>query len=397
MVNKQPSLIAVVVFITMLAAQWFFSGGALAAGEKGNTAAENLPEVVTNEPKTDHKKDVFNNLIGMAFVSIPRGNFIMGSPANEPGRTIFEAQNEVLVNKSFYIQTTEVTQFQWNEVMGENPSYFFRCGDDCPVENVSWLDVQEFLEKLNQIDSSSNYRLPTEAEWEFACRSGSSKPFSNGDLSNYECNDGNELNDFAWHACNAQGKTHPVGQKAPNKWGIYDMHGNVYEWCQDIYVTDYEQILRGKFNEVDPIADRVGRSCSYDDTAVRCRSAARANFKPNIRSRAIGFRLVREPVYFKIMMPPSGKKLIISETNTAVPETIQPGGISQSIILENKTGFTLQVAATKNKKNANYLVTHLKEKGFAAEKIKVAIVGKACGIETTLESSSELKRPNKCK
>ena len=159
--NQQFRMITIVAFISILAVQRLFSAGVFAAGEGGNLAAENLPDVVTSEPKTGHEKDVFKNLLGMEFVLIPHGKFIMGSPSSEPGRTIFEVQNEILIDKPFYIQATEVTQRQWEEVMGSNPSYFSDCGEDCPVENVSWVDVQEFIKKINQMDSSSNYRLPT--------------------------------------------------------------------------------------------------------------------------------------------------------------------------------------------------------------------------------------------
>jgi formylglycine-generating enzyme required for sulfatase activity len=368
MMNQQYRMITIVAFILMLAVQWLCSGGAFAAGEEINIATENLPDTVTNEPKAGHEKDVFKNLIGMAFVSISRGKFIMGSPSSEPGRTIFEVQNEVFIDKSFYIQKTEVTQRQWEEVMGDNPSYFSECGEDCPVENVSWVDAQNFIKKLSQMDSSNIYRLPTESEWEFACRSGNSVAFSNGDVVQFECNKDNILNEVAWYHCNSQGKTHPVGQKASNNWGVYDMHGNVYEWCHDVYVTDYTKVENGKINEIDPIADRVGRSCSYDDSAVSCRSAARANFNPNIRSNTIGFRLVREPLYYKIKMPPSGEKLTISDKNANELETVQPRQPIQSKKIEKEKRITLQVAAMKDEKNADQLVAQLKEKGYAAYK-----------------------------
>jgi len=311
MMNQQYRMITIVVFITMLTVQWPFSGGALAVGEGEKNVAENLPNTVTNESNTGHEKDVFKNPIGMVFVSIPQGKFTMGSPPSELGRTIFEVQNAVFIDKPFYIQTTEVTQRQWEEVMGDNPSYFSECGEDCPVENVSWVDIQNFINRLSRMDSSSKYRLPTEAEWEYVCRSGSSTGFSNGDSINLECHKDNSLDEIAWYHCNSESKTHPVGQKNPNDWGIYDMHGNVSEWCQDVYVTNYAKILKDELEDIDPIADKVGRNCSYDDTAVSCRSAARMNFKPNARSSVIGFRLVREPLYYKIKMQPSAEKLKI--------------------------------------------------------------------------------------
>jgi len=395
MINRHPRLITIVVFITTMVVQGLFSDGAFAAGKGKNIAAENLLEAVTNEPKTGHQKDVFNNLIGMAFVSIPHGKFIMGSPSSEPGRTIFEVQNEIFIDKPFYIQKTEVTQRQWEEVMGDNPSYFSECGEDCPVENVSWVDVQNFIKKLSQMDSSSKYRLPTEAEWEFVCRSGSSQAFSNGDFIIFECQTDNKLDEIAWYHCNSQGQTHPVAKKTPNPWGVYDMYGNVSEWCQDVYVTNYAQILYGEMEDLDLIADRVSRNCSYDDTAVSCRSAARMNFKPNIRSNAIGFRLVREPLYYKIEMPPSGEKLIISDKTEKELETVQPEESAQPGNLERNVGFTLQVAAMKNGKNADKLVAQLKEKGYAANILSIEMAEKSAWFFVrigTFESIEEAKK-----
>ena len=247
----------------------------------------------------------------MRFAFISGGEFIIGSPPDELGRTIFEVQHAVYVDKPFYFQMTEVTQQQWKEVMNYNPSYFSGCGDNCPVESVSWLDVQAFIKKLNRLDSNNTYRLPTEAEWEYVCRSGSMTAFSNGALINFDCQENNPLDEMAWYHCNSQGKVHAVAQKMPNDWGIYDMHGNVYEWCQDVYVADYTKKTIMKDRDLDPIADRVGRSCSFNDAAVSCRSAARVNIDPNIRSNTIGFRLVREPVYYQVKMPPSAEKLSI--------------------------------------------------------------------------------------
>ena len=362
--NKQPRLIIFFVFITTLLVQWLLNVGAVSAGERENIDTKPLLDTVTNDQRQVHEKAVFKNIVGMQFVLIPRGSFIMGSPSGEPGRTIFEEQNEVFIQKPFYIQTTEVTQQQWEEVMGDNPSYFLECGENCPVENVSWLDVQDFIKTLSQMDSSSIYRLPTEAEWEFVCRSDSSTAFSNGDFINFECSKDNSLDEIAWFHCNSQGKTHPVAQKTPNHWGIYDMHGNVSEWCQDVYVTNYAQILSGHVEDLDHIADRVSRNCSYIDTAVSCRSAARLNFKPDVRINAIGFRLVREPLYYKIKIPSSDEKLNISDKTEKKLETVQPEESARSENIEKKNGFALQVAAMKNEKNADQLVVQLEERGY---------------------------------
>jgi len=126
------------------------------------------------------------------------------------------------------MQTTEVTQGQWQDVMGGNPSYFKKCGEACPVEWVSWNDAQRFIEKLNAKEDTKRYRLPTEAEWEYACRAGSQASFSFG-------NDVDALPEYAWYRANSEKRTHPVGRRKPNPHGLNDMHGNVWEWCQDWY------------------------------------------------------------------------------------------------------------------------------------------------------------------
>ncbi|MBN1847182.1 MAG: SUMF1/EgtB/PvdO family nonheme iron enzyme, partial [Deltaproteobacteria bacterium] len=168
------------------------------------------------------------NSLGMKFVYIFPGTFTMGSPANEKDRDDNELQHQVTLTKGFYMQTTEVTQGQWKDVMGNNPSYFKNCGDDCPLESISWNDAQEFINRLNRKEGAQKYRLPTEAEWEYACRAGSTTRFYFGDSES-------DLGEYAWYDGNSGGKTHPLAQKRPNAWGLYDMHGNVWEWCEDWY------------------------------------------------------------------------------------------------------------------------------------------------------------------
>jgi len=141
-------------------------------------------------------KERFTNSLGMAFVLVKPGKFIMGSPEDEPGRYSGEIPHPVNLTNPFYLQTTEVTQGQWQSLMNENPSSNKGCGDTCPVEQVSWDDVQNFIQKLNQKEGTNKYRLPTEAEWEYACRAGSRKAFSNGGIAELDC--GKDANLVSW-------------------------------------------------------------------------------------------------------------------------------------------------------------------------------------------------------
>jgi formylglycine-generating enzyme required for sulfatase activity len=230
---------------------------------------------------------ILTNSIGMKFVLIPAGTFQMGSPTGEPGRTTHGRQHRVTISQPFYLQTTEVTQGQWQRVMGDNPSLFKKCGENCPVENVSWDDAQKFIRKLNQMEKTDKYRLPTEAEWEYACRAGSTGEWCFGD------NEA-DLGEYAWYNENSEKQTHPVGQKKPNAWGLYDMHGNVWEWCQDWYgeypagpVTDPKGPDSGE--------KRVLRGGSWVDSARLARSANRDYLSyPGFRFYYyVGFRVAR--------------------------------------------------------------------------------------------------------
>ncbi len=231
---------------------------------------------------------------GGMFKLIPAGTFTMGSPTDEPDRESDETQHEVTLSKGFYIQITEVTQGQWKAVMGSNPSQKSDCGDDCPVESVSWDDVQGFIEKLNQTEGTDKYRLPTEAEWEYACRAGTTTAFANGDVTETVwCGYDPNLDQMGWYCGNSDNKTHPVAQKEPNDWGLYDMHGNVKEWCQD-WKGDYPS---------SPVTDptgpssgtyRVFRGGSWGNVAGHCRSAIRGWHDPDYRDHGLGFRVARD-------------------------------------------------------------------------------------------------------
>jgi formylglycine-generating enzyme required for sulfatase activity len=231
----------------------------------------------------------FTNSLGMTFVLIPAGTFQMGSPPGEAGRFDDERRHQVTISRPFYLQTTQVTQGQWERVMGHNPSFFKKCGKDCPVERVSWHDAQAFIARLNHMEKTDEYTLPTEAEWEYACRAGSTTRFSFGD-------DAAKLGDYAWHGGNSGGTPRPVGQKKPNAWGLYDMHGNVWEWCLDWYgpypdrpVTDPTGPDVGQF--------RVLRGGSWDFGYLDLFRCARCNysFRPTDRYDRRGFRVARTP------------------------------------------------------------------------------------------------------
>ena len=212
----------------------------------------------------------------MEMIYVAPGSFMMGSPESEEGHDDDEKQHHVTLTKGFWLGKYEVTQAQWKSVMGNNPSHFK--GDDLPVENVSWYDCQEFIRKVNaQLNCGA--RLPTEAEWEYACRAGTSGPYAGGGLDS-----------MGFYRDNSGWKTHPVGRKIPNPWGFYDMHGNVWEWCND-WSSDYPS-----GSVIDPAGPasgvkRVLRSGSWNYFAGSCRSADRDLWKPGTRNSNRGFRL----------------------------------------------------------------------------------------------------------
>jgi len=209
------------------------------------------------------------NTLDMEFLYIPPGKFLKGSPFDEPNREEDERQQNVTIPNGFFMQATEVTQGQWMAVMGNNPSAFDECGPDCPVENVSWDDVQEFVERLNTLEDTDGYRLPSETEWEYAARAGSTGWFCFG--SNPE-----RFPDYAWYKENSANRTHPVSRKMPNEWGLYDVHGNVWEWCQE-KEGDYHLIRGG----------------SWFYSLLHARCANRFFAFPDDRNYTIGFRLVK--------------------------------------------------------------------------------------------------------
>ena len=214
---------------------------------------------------------------------IPAGSFNMGSPDNEQDRDGDEGPvHQVTFAQGFWMGKYEVTQGQWEAVMGDNPSYYD--GANLPVEQVSWTDIQDFESAL-----SNEYRLPSESEWEYACRSGTQTRFYWGNDPDYE-----EIGDYAVYSGNGNGGTEEVGTKEPNSWGLYDMSGNVWEWCEDWYHSDYTNAPSDGSAWVSPQGSyRVARGGSWDDYARSCRSANRNGCGASLRYDTLGFRLVR--------------------------------------------------------------------------------------------------------
>ena len=237
-------------------------------------------------------------VIDTSFVNIPKGTFTMGSPVYEPYRGRDEEQKEVTISKDFHMMTTEVTQMQWFLVMGYNPSKFKRMKDcnnqtmvngerlcpNNPIDGVSWTEVQEFIRRLNQSPGQYSYKLPTEAQWEYATRGGTNTFFSFG-------NDFTLAGEYAWYDYNSERKSHPVGMKKPNPFGLYDVHGNVDEWVQDLYSETYA----GGIDPQGPEQSRyrVIRGGGWFGSILDIRSAFRMTGYPWFRYTFVGFRLIR--------------------------------------------------------------------------------------------------------
>ena len=214
---------------------------------------------------------------------VPAGSFQMGSPDNEQDRDGDEDPvHGVTFSEGFWLGKYEVTQKQWEAVMGDNPSYYD--GVNRPVENVSWNDIQDFESALD-----GAFRLPSESEWEYACRAGTTTRFYWGDDGNY-----NDIDRYAVYSSNDPGGTANVGTKLPNSWGLYDMSGNVWEWCEDWYHSDYTNAPSDGSAWLSPSGSyRVYRGGSWGNYAGICRSAFRDYSGPSGRRRSLGFRLVR--------------------------------------------------------------------------------------------------------
>jgi len=233
----------------------------------------------------------FQNSIGMEFVLIPAGKFTnkwTTETVNDSGeKTTHPQQRVVTISKPFYLGKYEVTQEQWVAVMGSGNNPSKNKGRTNPVEQVSWNDAQEFIKKLNEKEGGKKYRLPTEAEWEHAARAGSETDWFFG-------NDKAALDQYAWFGKNSKDSMHPVGQKQPNPWGLYDIYGNVSEWVEDWYgeyqagaVTDPKGPEKGSL--------RVTRGGRWLSSAEKCQSALRDYTYPVIQEDVLGFRLAFSP------------------------------------------------------------------------------------------------------
>ncbi|MCI5144602.1 MAG: formylglycine-generating enzyme family protein [Candidatus Electrothrix sp. AR3] len=229
---------------------------------------------------------------------ISSGQFMMGSPEDEPGRYKYEGlQHQVVIRQGFWLFDTPVTQALWQAVMANNPSKF-HTDELRPVEQVSWKDCQQFVEKINEQHPGLDLSLPSEAQWEYACRADSSTALYTGPIEIHN-NAATALEPIAWYSKNSGSKTHPVGQKQANDWGIYDMLGNVREWTADPWHDNYQDAPKdGRiWQEEDPEKSdelpRVVRGGSWCDWARDCRSAYREGDGPVFRFDGIGFRCVR--------------------------------------------------------------------------------------------------------
>ncbi len=281
------------------------------AGEIANVLSTGCsPSEITVDSEADE-----TNKFYMSFNAIKVGEFQMGSPENETGRSNggLETLHPVQLTKKFSLQTTELTQYQWRAVLdaagnkdlslSKQPSNNFGCLN-CPVENISWFKIGKFIRVLNTLTSGtadSPYRLPTEAEWEYVCRAGSSTPFSNN------ITDDIDLDGIGWFYDNfdqgGKNKTSIVAQKKPNAWGFYDMHGNVWEFCSDWFI-DYDEFADPDDTSIDPTgaSDALayftqkksarGGAASFQSSS--CRSASRKGILKGDDSSYTGFRLVRE-------------------------------------------------------------------------------------------------------
>jgi formylglycine-generating enzyme required for sulfatase activity len=270
-----------------LEGDFYFAGGSGSESQqtysRPQTYQPEPQQQVAMAPRPERMESSYSDpTTGMDFVYVNGGCYQMGDTFGD-GYDSEKPVHEACVD-DYYIGKYEVTQGQWQAVMGSNPSNFKNCGDNCPVESVSWNDAQEFVRKLNQRSGGGKYRLPTEAEWEYAARSGGKSEKYSG---------GNDVDSVAWYSGNSGSKTHPVGTKSPNGLGIYDMSGNVWEWVQDWYGGGYSSGSQNNPSGPSSGSYRVYRGGSWGYGARDGRAAYRDSDTPGDRRGRLGFRLAR--------------------------------------------------------------------------------------------------------
>jgi formylglycine-generating enzyme required for sulfatase activity len=239
--------------------------------------------------------DTLSNSIGMIFVQIPIGEFTMGTPFSEDPSALSEErpQHRVRITQPFYLAVYEVTQTQYQRVMGTTPNHRLECGGDAAIENLSWEDARSFCQKLGELPAEGlagrTYRLPSEAEWEYACRAGGMTRYSFGDSAEV-------LGDYAWYKGNSEQERHAVGQRKPNAWGLYDMHGNVWEWCDDVHADYHEYAVDANqcpssYSRSSSNGHVLRGGCWLSD-AFECRAGKRRFGSADLRVHDFGFRVV---------------------------------------------------------------------------------------------------------
>jgi formylglycine-generating enzyme required for sulfatase activity len=288
--QRQGVLLALALGVTVCAMS---CGPGESSGKKGNqqpatgeAAQTAKPGGIAKPSEAPKPRDMDTVDLGggvkMELVWVPAGSFQMGSPSSESGRSDDEGPVHAVELDGFWMGKYEVTQEQYEAVMGKNPSNFK--GTKNPVEMVSWKDAREFCRKASE-KTGKGIRLPTEAEWEYACRAGTTTRFCFGDSDN-------GLDEYAWYTANSGSKTHPVGEKKPNEWGLYDMHGNVWEWCGDWYADKYGAGAAKNPAGASSGSYRVFRGGSWRSPAGNCRSANRSGIVPDGRIFNLGLRAV---------------------------------------------------------------------------------------------------------
>ena len=262
----------------------------LAVGAGGQSTADSPPLTLAQpEPAAEPKQEIVVVDLGggvtMEFVLIPAGSFTMGSDKSPLKNE--KPAHAMTIERAFYLGKFEVTQEQWAAVMGETPSIhkgpLYPESPRHPVENVSWSYSKVFLAKLAEKVAGYEFRLPTEAEWEYACRAGTAGDYHFGD-------DAAALDDYAWFSANSNGQTHPVGRKRPNAWGLHDMHGNVWEWCEDVLAPYPAVAIRPP--DTSRLLPRVLRGGAFNNIPKNVRAAFRHELLPDDSFRYYGLRIV---------------------------------------------------------------------------------------------------------